>query len=113
MAALRRGVYHKTKEESKDTSASEPLNRKEKPGSSIHPTLTEMFQAKNPYPRNSTRWKTLTDVVCLFIAKDIHPYQTVNDLGFQHMLHDPPDRKALATKFLSCMIMRGSVLVLH
>ena len=46
------------------------------------------------------------DAVCLFIAKDIHPYQTVNDLGFQRMLHafdqryHPPDRKAVSTKLI-------------
>ena len=80
-----RYIYHKAKEESKDTSASESSNCKEEPESSVHPTLPEMFQAKNPYPRNSTCWKTLTDAVCWFIAKDMHPYQTENDLGFRHM----------------------------
>ena len=96
----------KAKEECKDTSASQSSKRKEELESSMHSTLTEMFQAKNPYPRNSTRWKTLTEAVCLFIAKDMHPYQTVNDSGFQHMLHTfdqryhPPDRKTVSTKLI-------------
>ena len=48
----------------------------------------------------------MLDAVCLFTAKDIHPYQTVNDLGFQHMLHafdqryHSPDRKAVSTKLI-------------
>jgi len=44
--------------------------------------LTQVLQAKNQ-SSNSTRWKTLNDVVHFFIAKDM---QTVNDSGFQHIL---------------------------
>ena len=94
--------YRQAKEESKDASPSESSKRKEEPDSA-QPTLPQVFQEKNPYPRNSTRWKTLTDAVCLFIARDMYPYQTVNDVGFQHMLHTfdqtyrPPDRKTLST----------------
>ena len=77
--------YHQAKEESKDASPSEPLKHKEEPDSA-QPTFPQVFQAKNLYPWNSTRWKTLTDAVCLFIARDMHPYQTINDVGFQHSL---------------------------
>ena len=97
--------YCQVKEESKDASPSESSKRKEEPDGA-QPTLPQVFQGKNPYPQNSTRWKTSTDAVCLFIARDMHPYQTVNDVGFQHMLYTsdqryrPPDRKTLSTKLI-------------
>ena len=90
--------YRQAKEESKDASPSESSKHKEEPDSA-QPTLPQVFQVKNLYPRNSAQWKTLTDAVCLFIARDMHPYQTINDAGFQHMLHTfdqryrPPDRR--------------------
>jgi len=62
--------YRQAKEESKDASPSESSKRKEEPDSA-QPTLPQVFQAKNPYPQNSTRWKTLTDAVCLFITRHI------------------------------------------
>ena len=46
------------------------------------------------------------DSVCYFIAKDMQPYQTVNDPGFQHLLHSfdqryhPPDRKTLSNNYI-------------
>ena len=48
----------------------------------------------------------MEDLRCFFIARVMHPYQTVNDVGFQHMLHTfdqryrPPDRKTLSTKLI-------------
>ena len=32
------------------------------------------------------RWKALTESVCYFIAKDLQPYDTVNDVGFLRMI---------------------------
>ena len=50
------------------------------------PTLSEVMSRKQPYPRNSARFKVLNDAVCYFISKDMQPYQTVNDPGFRTML---------------------------
>jgi len=97
--------YCKAKEESKDSESSKS-KEVEEPESGGQLTLEEVFQAKNPYPRNSESWKTLTKAICFFIAKDNHPYQTVSDLGFQRLLHSfdysyhHPDRKTLSTKLI-------------
>ena len=97
--------YRKAKEESKDSESSKSEEVVE-PESGGQLTLEEVFQAKNPYPRNSACWKTLTIAVCFSIAKDMHPYQTVGDLGFQcllysfHHRHHPPDRKTVSTKLI-------------
>ena len=45
--------YHQAKEKSKDATPSESSKRKEEPDGA-QPTLPQVFQAKNPYPRNST-----------------------------------------------------------
>ena len=72
-------------------------------------TISECIKASQPLPRSSPRWKTLTDSVCYFIAKDLQPYDTVNDPGFLHMIntfeprYKPPDRKSLATNYLPKM----------
>ena len=100
--------FRKAKEDAPQSSAAESPCNREKSDSDIRmqPTLPQVFQVKNPYPRTSTRWKTLTDSVCYFIAKDMQPYQTVNNPGFQHLLHSfdqryhPPDRKTLSTNYI-------------
>ena len=51
----------------------------------------------------SKRWTELTDAIRHFIARDMQPYDTVNDTGFWHMIRvfEPryilPDRKTVAT----------------
>lgn len=103
--------FRKAKEEAKESArssaAESPSNREKSDADvSMEPTLPQVLQAKNPYPRTSTWWKMLTDSVCYFIAKDMQPYQSVNDPGFQHLLHTfdqryhPPDRKTLSTNYI-------------
>ena len=61
------------------------------------------FKCQLPLAHTS-RCKAITDSVCYFIAKSMHPFQTVNELGFRKLLHvlepkyEPPDRKTLASK---------------
>ena len=51
------------------------------------PTLKQSLAGSQPLPRSSDRWKKLTECVTYFIAKDCHPYDTVNDIGFCKMLN--------------------------
>ena len=68
--------YRKAKEKAKESGAAEsPGSNREKSNNNLQQTLPQVLQAKNPYPKASTRWKTLTDLVCYFIAKDMQPYQ--------------------------------------
>jgi len=50
-----------------------------------HPLIHDSFKKLTPL-WSSSRWKTLTNSVCYFLAKDLHPLSTVNDPGFLHML---------------------------
>ena len=50
------------------------------------PMICLVFAQKQPYLQNSARFKVLNDAVCYFVLRDMHPYQTVNDAGFQAML---------------------------
>jgi len=73
--------------------------------SSSEQTITSSFRKMTPLPRTSERYKKLTKAVCYFICKDQQPFDTVNDVGFRHMLHvfeshyTPPDRTTIASKY--------------
>ena len=62
------------------------------------PTLAQVYERSEVFPRQSPRWNQLTDALCYFIARDMQPFDTVNDSGFQHLLHAlepryvPPDK---------------------
>jgi len=68
-------------------------------------TLPAMIQATLPLPKSSTRYKKVTDAICYSLARDIQPYDTVNDVGFCHMLkvleprYSPPEKKWLKSLF--------------
>ena len=72
-------------------------------------TIPKTVQATLPLPKSSSRNKTITDAVCYFLARDMQPYDTVNDAGFRHMLkileprYVPPDRKTIATNYMAKM----------
>ena len=72
-------------------------------------TIPKTVQATLPLPKSSSRYKTITDAVCYFLARGVQPYDTVNDSGFQHMLktleprYIPPDRKTIATNYMPKM----------
>ena len=69
-------------------------------------TIDVLFEKATPMERSSPRWNDLTHSVCYFLAKDMQPIDTVNDLGFRTMLkkfeprYVPPDRKTLSTNYL-------------
>ena len=70
------------------------------------PTIGETLLASKPLPHTSQRWKSVTSSVCYFIAKDMQPFQTVNDSGFRQLLHtlepryECPDRKTISTSYM-------------
>ena len=47
------------------------------------PMIGDSFEKTQPL---SQRWKTLTTSVCHYIAKDMMPFSTVSNVGFQKML---------------------------
>jgi len=49
-------------------------------------SIEESFGKLVPLSRSSTRWKSLTNAVCQFLARDLVPIDTVNDTGFWSML---------------------------
>ena len=61
---------------------------------------------QSPILHSSPLWNKLTNSICYFIAKDMQPYDTINDVGFCHMIatfqprYTPPDRKTLATQYI-------------
>ena len=66
------------------------------------PTILNSFEQAMPYPKSSLRWKSLTQSVSYFLAKDMLPISTVNNDGFKQMLqkfdsrYTPPDRTTFA-----------------
>ena len=99
--------YRQVKE-AKQTSESESSSSINSTQEASHnqPTINEVLSQKQPYPQNSARLKTLNDSVCYFISKDMHPYQTVNDPGFQvifgafDLQYIPMDRKTPVTNYI-------------
>jgi len=61
------------------------------------PLIGQLFRKLQPLLR---KWKTITSSVCHYLAKDMMPYSTVNNISFQSMLRTfefryvLPDRKA-------------------
>ena len=74
--------------------------------------LLRPFNTWSLFLRSSQRWKNLTSSVCYCIAKDMMPFRTVNNEGFQKMLHtfEPryvlPDRKTLTQHYMPEMYER-------
>ena len=73
------------------------------------PSIEDSFNKLAPLPRSSSRWKALTNSICYFLAKDLHPLSTVYDQGFLHMLkvfeprYSPPDRTTFSRHYLTEM----------
>ena len=73
---------------------------------SKQPTVVETLNSLTPILRSSNQWIQLTKSICYFIAKDMQPYDTVNDAGFLKMVHtfephySPPDRKTIACNYM-------------
>ena len=65
--------------------------------------LPGLFAGQFPLQKSNPHWRKLTDSVCYFLAKDMLPFDTVNDPGFRHMInvfeprYIPPDRKTIST----------------
>ena len=51
------------------------------------PSINNLFELLQPIPQSSKRWKALTNSVCQYIAKDMMPFSTVTNVGFQKMLY--------------------------
>ena len=49
--------------------------------------IMEAFNRAQPLPHSSQRWKSITNLVCYFIIKGMHPFQTVNEPRFCQLLH--------------------------
>ena len=70
-------------------------------------SIEDSLKKLTPLSRSSSRWKALTNSVCYFLAKDLHPLSTVNDQGFLHMLkifeprYSPPDRTTFSRHYLT------------
>ena len=69
-------------------------------------SIEDSFKKLTPMSRSSSRWKALTNSVCYFLAKDLHPSFTVKDQRFLHMLkvfkprYTPPDRTTFSQHYL-------------
>lgn len=87
-------------------------------GTSKQIQITEAFTRAQPLPHSSQRWKSITNSVCHFVAKGMHPFQTVNEPGFRQLLqsleprYEPPDRKSLANNYMRKLYERerGNIL---
>ena len=92
-----------------DSTATKPMDTSE---SSKQLQITEAFTRTKPLPHSSARWKAITNSVCYFIAKGMHPFQTVNEPGFRQLLqsleprYEPPDRKTLTNNYMRKMYER-------
>ena len=49
-------------------------------------SIKESFGKLIPLSRSSPKWKSLTNAVCQFLARDIVPIDTVKDAGFRNIL---------------------------
>ena len=74
--------------------------------------ITEAFNRIKPLAHFSLRWKAITNSVCYFIAKGMHPFQRVNEPGFRQLIQsleprcEPSDRKTLANNYMRKMYKR-------
>ena len=46
-----------------------------------------MFEVQKPFNKSNPKWKKLIDSISYFLAKDVRPFDTVNDSGFRHLLN--------------------------
>ena len=63
--------FHQSKEEARESTQSSTMESSNREklhlDINVQQTLLQVLQTRNPYPRTSMRWKTLTDSVCYFI----------------------------------------------
>jgi len=80
-------------------------------------SIEESFGKTMPLAHNSTRWKTLTNAVCQFLAKDLVPIDTVNDPGFRSMLkvfeprYTIPDRTTFSRHYLPSLYQKQKAII--
>ncbi len=55
-------------------------------GSSRQLSVTDAFSRQCKYKRDSAKWRTLTDCVTRYIAKEMQPLNTVEKTAFKNML---------------------------
>ena len=75
------------------------------------------FKQAMPYPKSSLRWKSLTQSVSYFLAKDMRPICTIINDGFKQMLQKfdsryiPPDRTTFAQNYLPALYEQEKIKV--
>ena len=73
--------------------------------------IGDCLEMQSPIIRSSPLWNKLTNSISYFIAKDMQPHDTINDVEFRHMIatfqprYTPPDRKTLATHYIPRMFI--------
>ena len=95
--------------------------RREKPKANLGNQLTmvEAVSASQKLTQSSSRWNKLTDSICYFIAKDMHPLDTMDEKGFHHLLqsfeprYNPPSRKMITTKYMPQMYKGEKAKITH
>ena len=73
-----------------ETDALEKASRKQAAatmaGDKCQQLIGDSLEMQSPIVRSSPLWIKLTHSICYFIAKDMQPYNTINDIDFQHMI---------------------------
>ena len=94
-------------------------NRGDATGVGVQQQLPALFEAQKPLNKSNPKWKKLTDSICFFLAKDMMPFDTVNDPGFKNLLnpfeprYTPSDRKKIATCYMQDLYQREKSRVLQ
>ncbi len=77
-------------------------------GSSRQLSVTDAFSRQCKYKRDSAKWRTLTDSVIRYIAKEMQPLNTVEKTAFKNMLQTVLFLRikcSLSLKECTCIIM--------
>ena len=94
-------------------------NRGNTTGVGVQQQFPVLFEGQKPLNKSNPKWKKLTDSICYFLAKDMMPFDTVNDPGFKHLLnafeprYTPPDRKTIGTRYIQDLYQREKSRVLQ
>ncbi len=77
-------------------------------GSSRQLSVTDAFSRQCKYKRDSAKWRTLTESVIRYIAKEMQPLNTVEKTAFKNMLQTVLFLRikcSLSLKECTCIIM--------
>ena len=70
-------------------------------------TIVQSITATQKIPTASPKWNKLTNSVSYFTAKDMQPLDTIDDIGFRHLLQtfEPPTFKKIIDNQISTTIV--------